>query len=207
MVKKKLTKREIDSLQKKQHIFDVSMQLFQKYGFDNTTMSDISRETGFSNGSIYHFYSNKQSILTQLAQEIYEEATQYLQLNEACLEHPKASIIKYYAELIRLHDQYSVDIIRNTAEACSTEYRLGMSRKYMDVSLYLIQNFLETAQTRGTIKLMVAPQKLAEMMHVLYMGCLFTWVYYPISTTLDEVFERNFDFIFNDILSKIEIVE
>lgn len=206
MEKKKLTKREIESQAKKKKIFEVSMELFKKYGFDNTTMSDISRETGISNGSIYHFYSNKQSILTQLAQEIYDEASKFLQLTEECLKNPKEAIINYYSELIRLHDQYSVDIIRNTAEACSQEYRLGMSRKYMDFSLYLIRDFLKVAQEKKTLKLTVDPYKLGEMMHLLYMGCLFTWVYYPISTTLMEVFERNFDFMFKDILEKIEIL-
>ncbi|WKY42959.1 TetR/AcrR family transcriptional regulator [Eubacteriaceae bacterium ES2] len=201
---KKMTKREIESQAKKKKIFEVSMELFKKYGFDKTTMSDISRETGFSNGSIYHFYTNKQSILIQLVLEIYEDAQKYLSLTDERLEHPKESIKKYYTKLIELHDQYSVDIIRNMAEACSEEYRLGMSRKYMDFSLFLIRDFLKAVQNKSKLVFSEDPEKLGEMLHLLYMGCLFTWIYYPISTTLVEVFERNFNFLFNELLAKME---
>lgn len=204
MIKKKPTKRELETQEKKKRIFDSSLRLFQRYGFDKTTISDISREAGFSNGSIYHFFNNKQSILIQLAQDIYDEGSKYLELTDENLNNPKDAIMKYYTMLTKLHDRYSVDIIRNTAEACSEEYRLGNGRKYMDFSLYLLKDFMKAAQDKGTIRLEADTEKVAEMLHVLYMGSIFTWIYFPISTTIEEVMKRNFDFIFNDIIPKIE---
>ncbi|MCI9137929.1 MAG: TetR/AcrR family transcriptional regulator, partial [Lachnospiraceae bacterium] len=56
---KKKTKRETQSEKKKKKIVEVSLKLFGAYGYNGTTIYDISKASGFSTGSIYNFFGNK----------------------------------------------------------------------------------------------------------------------------------------------------
>lgn len=70
MTSKKMTKRDEESLKKKQYICDIALELFRKYGYEKTTIADISKESGISNGSIYHFFGSKNGILNYALREL-----------------------------------------------------------------------------------------------------------------------------------------
>lgn len=47
----------------KEKIFDVSLELFAKKGFDAVSVREIAREVGIRESSIYNHYKNKEAIL------------------------------------------------------------------------------------------------------------------------------------------------
>lgn len=49
--------------ERKQQIKRVAARIFVEKGFDNTTMEDLVKETGFSKGGLYHYYKNTTSVL------------------------------------------------------------------------------------------------------------------------------------------------
>lgn len=51
----KLTPRDIESQSKRKKIAQAALELFKLYGYENTTIADISKACGMSSGSIYHF--------------------------------------------------------------------------------------------------------------------------------------------------------
>ena len=40
-------------------VLDTAIKLFNERGYEQTTMGDISSETGISNGSLYHMFGSK----------------------------------------------------------------------------------------------------------------------------------------------------
>lgn len=48
----------------KQKIFEVSLQLFVEKGYGNTTIRDIASQAGISTGLLFHYFPNKQALLT-----------------------------------------------------------------------------------------------------------------------------------------------
>ena len=59
----------------KEKIFQVSIDLFSKYGYDGVSVRQIAREVGIKESSIYNHYSSKQAILNRILEYYVEEMT------------------------------------------------------------------------------------------------------------------------------------
>lgn len=88
--------RQIASTEKKNRIFDVSLELFRKYGYDNVTISDISEKSGMAIGSIYHFFGSKEGILSNLSEHIRNITSALIQPTEEHLAKPQDTLVCYY---------------------------------------------------------------------------------------------------------------
>ena len=62
----------------KEKIFDVSLDLFSKKGYDSVSLREIAEEVGIKKSSIYSHYSSKGSILT----DIFEYLTNLFENDE-----------------------------------------------------------------------------------------------------------------------------
>jgi DNA-binding transcriptional regulator YbjK len=60
----------------KEKILNVSSDLFLKQGYKNTTTRQIIAEAGIQNGSLYHFFKNKEGIFAHLASNLFDEGAQ-----------------------------------------------------------------------------------------------------------------------------------
>lgn len=49
----------------RQKIFEVSLRLFAEKGYGSTTIRDISKAAGISTGLLFHYFPNKQALLTE----------------------------------------------------------------------------------------------------------------------------------------------
>ena len=57
----------------KEKIFQVSIELFSKYGFDGVSVRQIAGEVGIKESSIYNHYSSKQEILNAILEYYINE--------------------------------------------------------------------------------------------------------------------------------------
>src|SRR5450631_4013321 len=48
--------------QKRQHILDTAYHLFQRKGFANTSMSEITAEAGGSKATVYNYFASKEEL-------------------------------------------------------------------------------------------------------------------------------------------------
>jgi AcrR family transcriptional regulator len=80
----------MDNVRKK--ILDVSRELFLAQGYQKTTTRQILAGAGIKNGSLYHFFKNKEYIFLHLASDLFDEA---LQVVEELTENDKNPVLKY----------------------------------------------------------------------------------------------------------------
>ncbi|MGV8143589.1 MAG: TetR/AcrR family transcriptional regulator [Methanothermobacter sp.] len=57
----------------KERIFDISLELFSRKGFDAVSMREIARKVGIRESSIYNHYTNKDAILNSIFEYFEEE--------------------------------------------------------------------------------------------------------------------------------------
>lgn len=57
----------------KDKIFDVSVELFSKYGYDGVSVRQIAKEVGIRESSIYNHYPSKESILDEILNYYIDE--------------------------------------------------------------------------------------------------------------------------------------
>ncbi|MBB6674182.1 TetR family transcriptional regulator C-terminal domain-containing protein [Cohnella nanjingensis] len=62
-------KRHYDSDATRKTIAEKAAQLFSQQGFAGTSISDISRASGFSKGHVYYHFENKEKLFVHLAEE------------------------------------------------------------------------------------------------------------------------------------------
>jgi AcrR family transcriptional regulator len=185
------TKREVETEEKKKKIVEGAVELFVKYGYNRTTVRDISEATGFSVGSIYNFFGNKAGILCDSAKNIYRTATKQIMPDKERMEYPKKCVLEYYRHIADELDRYGREVAKASMEACSEEYRSGGNLAYRDVSLQALINFFDAIKKSGKWKCKESVEAVAEQIQMEYMGIVCTWIYYPLHETLREAIDIN----------------
>jgi len=67
-----LSKRAVQSEQKKKLILKVATEVFAERGFKETTISQIAQKAKIAEGSIYHYFENKEDLLFSIPEERME---------------------------------------------------------------------------------------------------------------------------------------
>lgn len=65
MAKKKLTPREEKGMKTRQDIYEASVALFTKRGYDNVTVDDICHKVGVTKGAFYYHFKSKDQVLRE----------------------------------------------------------------------------------------------------------------------------------------------
>lgn len=68
----------IDHDERRSHIMDVTLALIQRNGFGGATMREIAAEAGFANGSLKHYFPDKEAIILATWERELERQTQYV---------------------------------------------------------------------------------------------------------------------------------
>lgn len=71
-----MNSRTLQAVKTKQRIYENSVKLFKKNGFDKVTIQDIAKASGVSVGSFYNYFTSKQDILYDrfvIADEVFRE--------------------------------------------------------------------------------------------------------------------------------------
>jgi len=134
-------------------ILDAAVSVFADQGFHNSTISQIAREAGVADGTIYLYFKNKQDILSQFF--TYKTRLVFSNFKQA-VEKEKNAIDKLRC-LIRIHFQeFQRD--RKMAEVYRMETRQShqlmesrikeMTKMYLD----LIASIVEQGQEEATMR-------------------------------------------------------
>lgn len=111
-------KREDKSRQVRERILGVSRDLFIEQGYSATTIRQILSASGFTTGTVYHFFRDKEDILYHLAENHLEETHELVY----SLLPPGPDYILVYALTIALQIA-SVNKYEHVAETYLSIYR------------------------------------------------------------------------------------
>src|SRR4030081_3134721 len=92
------------------HILVVAARLFRERGYLNTTMTEIARQSGLGQSSLYYWFRQKEDILLGL-----------LELNTVSLDFAKQVVSETGSPAVRLLRLLRLDI----RELCSSSVHLG----------------------------------------------------------------------------------
>lgn len=191
MVRRELTKRDIASQQKKRLVFQAAMELFREYGYQQVTMKMIAKESGISEGSIYHFFGEKAGILSMLITEIQDIISHHIALTEENLCDPGKALFNYlYAqaeEYEKLGRDLAAIFCMNSKKPQPRPLERGQDLKstihFIDPTLVA---FIQAAMDQGTLKTEVTAEYLAFTLTSLGSGLTSIWVIYGEGYSLAE---------------------
>ena len=121
-MEKKLTERQKKAATTKIKLFNKSMALFNKYGFDNVSIEQITKECNVSKGTFYTHFPTKYDVILEKFKEMdnfYEEIEKKIPKQ---LKADEKILFLYNEQMKYLSEVIGEDILR-------TVYSVALSKK------------------------------------------------------------------------------
>ena len=195
MTEKKKTKRELESEQKKMRIIESAEKLFSKFGYDQTTLQDISEDSGFSIGSIYNFFRTKENILMEISQDMASFSFDLADAEKKA-EDPIPAIMDYLLAYSRNWEKLGVDLTNSVYRVFLKSYIDSDSHRFQGMTYQdSLITFIQMAQDLGTFSSVMTAEESARYIVTFCRGLLHEWCLFGGSYSLSENAEKILPFM------------
>lgn len=139
---------------KRERILEAALHVFAERGFYNAKVSEVAKEAGVADGTIYLYFANKDDLLIQLFEDRMDFIIQRLQLE---LEKADRSPLDQLRRLIRLHIDLAI-FDSDLAEFITVELRQSSKfvKEYENPQfvryLQILREMIEEGQRVGEIR-------------------------------------------------------
>lgn len=156
-------------------IIDAAWNLFYRYGYDDTTVDEIIRESGTSRGSFYHYFDGKDALLSTLSyvfDEKYEELMETLDTNMNSFEQlmylnrELFAMIENSISLDLLARLYSSQLITK-----GDKHLLDHNRTYYK----LLRQIIQQGQQRGELRQDVTVNEMVRVYALCERALIYDW--------------------------------
>ncbi len=72
-MEKKMTNRQIAALETRRKLLETAKKLICEKGLVNTSIEEITKACGVSNGTFYTYFKRKEDVVFELSREMYQE--------------------------------------------------------------------------------------------------------------------------------------
>jgi AcrR family transcriptional regulator len=176
---KKMTKRSIDAQKTKEKIYNVSLNLFSKRGYNQVTVEQISKYAGVAKGSFYTHFQSKESVLIELFHRIdahYIEVFKHVDKNETALNKLRIFI---NTMCNYCNDVCGIDTMRIIyANQINNSPHIKILNNYDRSFYYFIHDFVREGQMNGEFRTDIKEKDLVDLIarhcrSILYEWCLY----------------------------------
>lgn len=156
-------------------IIEAAWKLFYSYGYDDTTVDEIIRESGTSRGSFYHYFEGKDALLSSLSylfDEKYEELMETLdpEMNSfevlMYLNQELFSMIENSISLDLLARLYSSQLITR-----GDKHLLEHNRSYYK----FLRQIIQRGQQRGQLRQDVTVSEMVRVYALCERALIYDW--------------------------------
>ena len=166
----KHTSRQLQAQKTKRKIYNAAVDLFDKHGFDHTTIEDISKKAGVSVGAFYHYYVSKADVYSELYRKIdeyYENTVAVLMVEENFYDN----ILIFFKHYAMYNAERGVDAVK---QLFNTENSL-----FLDESRYLfclLRQVLQTGKDKNQFTRNLTVEEAEELLMVSARGVIYHWM-------------------------------
>lgn len=176
----KHTSRQLQAQKTKRKIYNAAVDLFNKHGFDNTTIEDISRKAGVSVGAFYHYYPSKSDIYHELFKKLDEsyETTVEPTLTE---EDFYDNVILYFKHYAAYNSARGTDAVRqlfNTLNVLFID-----KERYM---FTLLTKIIKRGEEKNQLTKEMTVEEIEEFLLVVARGVVYDWLIHEGDYNLEE---------------------
>ncbi len=194
----------VDHNERREHIAKIVAELMSTVGVENTTIREISRQSGYSRGFIEHYFQDKEELVAAALNWINEQSLQRAQTK---LQDSKGlAALRVLGEITlpiseESQKEWRVRLQYWGMAAVHPEHKKEQSRR-MNVVEKMFLNHLREAQEMGEIpkKIDVAPLA-QDLLHRMY-GLSCVAILRPSHFTKQRQLEA-IDYIFSEMLKSI----
>ena len=165
------SKRQLKTQANYNLVLVTAITLFNERGYDQTTMSDISKATGLSNGSLYHLFESKDEILRQIYYRNINISLGLTNNIEEKIADPYKYLLEFMLNTQELWQRTGPMMLINKYRWVSSRTMMGCS----PIQREQLLAFISLAQKAGTISQKSDPASTVEFIFTLQRGLLYGW--------------------------------
>ncbi|UFJ39421.1 TetR/AcrR family transcriptional regulator [Brevibacillus humidisoli] len=192
------TRRERKKRETRQRIFNAAIKLFEKNGFDGTTIDMISEEADVARGTIFLHFTSKEAIIASWAYERIQEVEERREewdFGDSC----KQKVLRIYKIMNEVNIE-NYDLIKVLIESSRKHRQVLESEKHVYFELReLFADLIEDAQEKGRLKSKFNPLVAANMLENIYYNALYDWVHSDGAWPLEEIMEEKVSIVFEGL--------
>ena len=164
-----------DSKNTKSLIVSAAWRLFYEYGYEDTTVDEIIRESGTSKGSFYHYFKTKEELMGTLAY-LFDEKYTEIWPEVLKIDNAFEKLIFMNERLFgMIEDSISIDLV---ARLYSSQLVTKGEKQFIDYSrVYykLLRNVVSDGQKSGEIRSDLSCNEIVKMYALIERGLLYDW--------------------------------
>ncbi len=140
-------------------ILRAAVTVFARNGYFNSKVSDVAREAGVADGTVYLYFKNKDDLLFSIITEMLDSFIVHVRTSIAPLDSPLAQL----REIARLHLEMlgrdrDLAVVFEVEIRHSTKFMEEFSTKKLSEYLDLIQQVIEAGQRAGEFRPDINPR-------------------------------------------------
>jgi AcrR family transcriptional regulator len=174
------TKKQYQSEHTKEQIVNAVIQLLAKKGYGNSSISDISRETGLTKGALYHHFKNKEEIFYTTLSHIGDIIKRSLIENDSASESSVqrlGQLFDTFAELGENKNQYILIISSLVLEMGGVEGTFVQPlRDLFSELFYFVERIIVKGQTGKEINVDLDAKLLSLNIIGMLLGNTIPWI-------------------------------
>jgi TetR/AcrR family fatty acid metabolism transcriptional regulator len=164
-------------IEKRERILQSAIKVFARKGFYNTRVSEIARQAGVADGTIYLYFKNKDDILISIFTDRIGKLNDEMERQLSQLPTPAAKIeriVSIQLGLLRGHKDLAEVITINLRQSNRflKQYAAPGFNRYLDIIAAVIQE----GQDQGEFTTEVSPRVAACALFGALDGVTLTWV-------------------------------
>lgn len=173
MKKRNITSRDRQAQVTKERIYNITVQLITKNGFDNVTIEDIAKEAGIARGLFYHYYKSKADIIIETYSAVDADFKKKLDALDENIS-PVDRIIFLVCEQARYAKMVGVDFVKQVYKAqmdTGTAFFIDKRRPIQKA----IHDSIVAGQNSGIMLKEIDPDEYTRLAMSVSRGVLYDW--------------------------------
>jgi TetR/AcrR family transcriptional regulator, fatty acid metabolism regulator protein len=177
-----MTKRALQAEATRQHIFETTIRLMNKNGFNNMTIQDIIEQAGVSVGTFYHYFNSKEDVFFKL----YSKADEYFE--SVVLPQLTGPDMGAYEQIVLFFRHYAMFNESNGLEYVSllysTKNKFFIEKKRFMITMLF--DIITNGQENKELTRDETPETITNYLFILSRGVIFDWCIHDGSYSLVE---------------------
>ncbi|WP_110111717.1 TetR/AcrR family transcriptional regulator [Bacillus sp. CGMCC 1.16541] len=169
-------KRTIQKEQTKQKLQKVAIRLFQQQGYQKTTVSQITEESGVAKGTFFNYFKSKEEVLHTLGEKqlvLFEQQMKVILSSEQSIS---SSIHDMFQSLVKTYEEANTQLVRSLFHISITNETFQRSEilQIEQIKHYLI-SLIEEGKKRGEFRGDISSEEVGSSAILHFFGILFYW--------------------------------
>lgn len=170
----KMTNRQLAALETKRKLLETTKKLVYEKGLTNTSVEEITKLSGVSNGTFYTYFKRKEDIIFALSKEIFSEIAEQAQNNNGTfLQRLSDYMVNFSAHIEKNGLKLCQEWVRNTVDPNLVENPDDRQKLRMDLDA--MQSLIENGIARGELQPDAPVEALARALVALLYGEMLCW--------------------------------